>query len=112
MKNRIGDFIEQFTVSHLDESSRIVSIYQFGVIKRHSTSQIRSFLEQPSIFDDSITERKVEGQHVKTENDPDEPEFDGENVRLNNGQHSYGEKSISDDSDNVTENCDQEITKA
>ena len=63
------------------------------------------------MLDDSITERKIEDQHAKTDNDPDEPEFDDDNVQLNVNQHSYGERSITDDSDNVTNNFDQEITK-
>ena len=61
-------------------SSRIVAIDQDGVIKRYSTSQIRSFFEQLSVLDDSITERKIEDRDVKTDNYPEEPEYDGDNV--------------------------------
>ena len=32
--------------------------------------------ENPSMLDDFITERKIEYRKVKTDNDPDEPEFD------------------------------------
>ena len=63
--------------------SRIVSIDQDGVIKQYSTLQIRLFLENPSMLDDSITERKIEERHAKTDNNPDEPEFNDENVQLN-----------------------------
>ena len=63
------------------------------------------------MLDDHITERTIEDRLVKTDKDPDEPEFDSENVKLNVDQQSYGEQSITDDSDNVTKNCDQETTK-
>ena len=61
----------------------IFAIDQNGVIKRYSTSQIRLFLEQPSMLDDSVTERKIEDRHDNTDKDPDELEFDGDNVQLN-----------------------------
>ena len=64
------------------------------------------------MLDDSSTERNIEYQHVRTDNDPDEPEFDGGNVQLNVDQQSYEEQSFTDNSVNVTKNCDQEITKA
>ena len=112
MSNRIGEFIGPFTVLHHDERSRIVFIDQDGVIKRYSASQIRPFLEQPSMLDDFITERKIENRQDKTDKDPNEPEFDGVNAQLNVDQQSYGEQSITDDSDDVTKSCDQEITKA
>ena len=83
MKTQIGNFIGQFTFLHHDERSKTVSIDKDEVIKRNSTSQIRPFLEQPSMLDDSITDRKIEDRHIKTDNDPDEPEFDGDNVQLN-----------------------------
>ena len=41
---------------------------------------------------------------------PDEIEFDGDNVQLNVNQQLYREQLIIDDSDNVTKNCDREIT--
>ena len=44
--------------------------------------------------------------------EPDEPEYDGYNVQMNIDQQSYGEQSITDDSDNVNKDCDQEITRA
>ena len=53
---------------------------------------------------DSITERKIEDWHVKTKNDPYEPQFDGGNVQLNVEQQSYEEQSIIDDNDSVTRN--------
>ena len=43
------------------------------------------------MIDDPITKRKIEDLKVKTENDPDEPEFDGEKVQLNVDQKLYGE---------------------
>ena len=89
MNNRIGDFIGSFTVLHHDDRSKIVIIDQDGIIKRYYTSQIRPFLEQPSMLIDSITERKVEDRYVKTDNDPDEPEFDGSKVQLSVEQQSY-----------------------
>ena len=55
---------------------------------------------------------KIEDLHAKTDKDPDESEFYCDSVQLNVDQKSYGEQSITDDSDNVTYNCDQEITKA
>ena len=48
----------------------------------------------------------------KEPDEPDEPEYDGDNVKMNTDQHSYGEQSITNDSDNVNKNCDQEIAKA
>ena len=54
----VEDFIVQFIVLHHDERSKIVTIDQYGVIKRYSTSHIRPFLEQASMLDDSIIERK------------------------------------------------------
>ena len=83
VNNRIREFIGPFTVLHHDERSKIVAIDQDGVIKRFSTSQIRLFLEKPSMLDDSITERKIEDRHDKTYKEPDEPELDGDNVQLN-----------------------------
>ena len=54
------------------------------------------------MLDDYITEHKIEDRYVKTDKDPDEHDFDGSNVQLNVEQQSYGEQSITDDSDNVT----------
>ena len=48
---------------------------------------------------------------TKTDKGSDEPEFDGDNVQLNVDQQSYGEQSITDNRENVTKNCDREITK-
>ena len=64
------------------------------------------------MFDDCITQRKVEDCHERTEKDPCEPEFDDDNVQLNVDQQLYGEQSITDDSDNITKTRDKEITKA
>ena len=64
------------------------------------------------MLDDFITESKIEERHVKTDNDPDAPELDVDNVHLNIGRQSYRKQSTTDDSDNLTNNCDQEITKA
>ena len=62
------------------------------------------------MLDYSITERKIEDRRDRTNREPDEPEFDGENVELNVNQQSYGEQSITNDSYDVTKNCEQEIT--
>ena len=43
--------------------------------------------------------------------EPDETEYDGDNVRKNADQQSYREQSITDDSDNINKNCEQEIIK-
>ena len=43
--------------------------------------------------------------------DSDEPELDDDNVQLNVYKYSYGEQSITEDNDNMTRICDQEITK-
>ena len=83
VNNRIEEFIGPFTALHNDERSAIVAIDQDGVIKRYSSSQIRPFLKQPSMLDDSITERNIEGRHVRADKHPDEPEFDCDNVKLN-----------------------------
>ena len=118
VNNSIREFIGPFTVLHHDERSKIVAIDQDGVIKRYSTSKIGPFLEQPSILDDSITERKIEERLEKMNKEPDEPdepdvpEYDGDNVQMNVDQQLYGEQSITNDSDNVNKDCDQEITKA
>ena len=53
------------------------------------------------MLDYSIIERKIEDRNDKTDKDPYESEFDGDNVQLNVDQQSYGELSINDDSDNV-----------
>ena len=41
----------------------------------------------------------------------DESEFDSDTVQLNVDPQSYGEQSITGERDNVTKNCDQEISK-
>ena len=89
VNNRIGELIGPFTVLHHEERSKIVAIDQGGVIKRYSTSQTRPFLEQPSMLDDSITERKIEDRHEIMNQEPDEPdesdepEYYGDNVQMN-----------------------------
>ena len=60
MDNRIGEFIRAFAVLNHDERSKIIAIDPDGVIKRYPNLQIRPFLEQPSMVDDSIAERKIE----------------------------------------------------
>ena len=52
----------------------------------------------------------IQDQHVKSENDPDESEFDGDNIQLNVDQKSYG-KTITDDRENVPKNCEQKNQK-
>ena len=51
-------------------------------------------------------------EHDKIDKDVDESEFGGDSLQLNVGQQSFGEQSITDDSHNVTNNCDQEVSKA
>ena len=92
MNNIIGEFVGQFTVLHHDKGSNIVAIYQDGGIKRYSTSQIWQFLEQLSILDESITQRKIKDSHEKINkepDEPDEPEYDGDRVQMNVDQQSY-----------------------
>ena len=64
------------------------------------------------MLDHSITERKIEDRHFKTDNDPDDPEFNNDCAQITVDQLSYGEQSIIDVSDNVTRNWDTEVTKA
>ena len=75
-----------------------MSIDQDRVIKRYSTSQIIPFLEQPSILDNSITERKIKDSRVKMNKEPDEPdesEYDGDNVQINVSQrHTENNQSL------------------
>ena len=61
------------------------------------------------MLDDFITERKIEDRYNKTEKDIDGSERNGDNVHLKDDQHSHGEQSVTDDSNDVTMNCDQEI---
>ena len=64
------------------------------------------------MVDDSIAGPKIEEWYVRTDNDTNKPELDGDNEQLNVDQQSYGEQLITDGRNNVTKNCDQEITKA
>ena len=50
------------------------------------------------MLDDSITERRIEDRHVRTDNDPDEPEYDGDIIQLNVDQLSYREHPFTNDS--------------
>ena len=75
MYSSIGEFVGPFAILNHDERSKIVFIDQDGEIKRYLTSQVRLFLDKPSMIDDSIAKRKIEDGHVKTDNDPDELEF-------------------------------------
>ena len=45
---------------------------------------------------------------VTIQTDPDEPEFDGDYIQLNVDQQSYGEQPITNVSDNVATNCEEE----
>ena len=83
VNNRTGEFIGSFTVLNHDERYKIVAVDQDGVTKLSSTSQVRSLLEKPPMFDDSITERNTEDRRDKTYNERDKSEFDGDNVHLN-----------------------------
>ena len=60
---RIYKFIGSYMVLHHDERSNTISIDQNGVVKRYSPLQIRHFLEQPSILDNSVADREVEDWH-------------------------------------------------
>ena len=53
----------------------------------------------------------IKDRNVKTDNDPDQPEFDGENLQINVYQKPYGEQSVTDDSDSVTKDCDHEMKR-
>ena len=48
-----------------DEYSKIIEINQDGVMKRYSTSLIRSFIAQPSILDKAIVDRNIEENRIK-----------------------------------------------
>ena len=85
MDTKIGEFTVPFVVLYCDERSKLVPIDQNGVIKRYSSSQIRSYVEQTSMLDDSIKERKIKYCNLETKTDRDEPEYDCENVQLNVG---------------------------
>ena len=66
------------------------------------------------MIDDSITEFKIEDNQVKMNmesDEPDEPEYDGDNVKMSVDQQSHGEQSTTDDNENVNKDCDKEITK-
>ena len=67
------------------------------------------------MLNESISERKIEDRHERIYKEPDErdeSEYEEYNVQLNVDQQSYGEQSITDDSDIANKDCDQEITKA
>ena len=64
------------------------------------------------MIDDTITEHRIEDLNVKKDRDPDEPEYDGVNIKLNIDKKSYREQSITDDRNIANKNCDQKITKA
>ena len=96
MNKRRRELTGPFRVIRHDERSKTVAIDQDGVVKRYFTSQIRLFLEQPSMLDDSTTDRKFNDSHFKTDDDRDEPELDGDNVLLNVDQQSYEQESITD----------------
>ena len=76
VNNRMGEFVGPITVLHHDERSKIVAMDQDGITKRHSSSQIRPFLEQHSVLNGFITERKIEDCHMKTDNNSDKSEYD------------------------------------
>ena len=44
--------------------------------------------------DDSIAERKIEDRHNVIYKEPDEPEFEDDNVQLNADQQSYGKNQL------------------
>ena len=60
---------------------------------------------------DSTRETKIEDHHERTDRDPNEPEDNGNNVEFFVHQQSYGEPSITNDSDNVMKSRDQGIKK-
>ena len=112
VNSRVDQFIRPFSILHHDERSRFVARDQKGFIKRYSLSQIRAFPERFSMLDDRMTKRKFEDGHEKKIKDPDEPQYDSDNVKLNVEKQSYGDQSITDDCDNVSKTRDLEITKA
>ena len=65
MKSCIHEFIEPLTVLNHDERFKIAAIDQHRAIKGYFTSQIRPFLDQPSMLDEFITQRKIEDQRDK-----------------------------------------------
>ena len=74
-----------FTILNHDERSNIIAIDQDGAIKRYYTSQIRPFFEQPSMLDDSFSERKIEDRLEKMKKELDKPgeaEYDGNNFQM------------------------------
>ena len=66
------------------------------------TSQIRPFLGQHSKLIDFISKCEIKDCYKKTDKDPDEPEWYNDNVQFKVDKQWYGEKSITNDSDNLT----------
>ena len=64
------------------------------------------------MLDDSITERKIKYPNVRTDNDPDEAEYDDDNIQLNIDQQSYRKPPLANDSEIVIKNYDQKIAWA
>ena len=64
------------------------------------------------MLDDAVTGRNIEDRHNKTEPEINSPLHDGNNVQQNVDSQSYGEQSVTDDSDNVQHDRNKEISKA
>ena len=64
-----------------DERSKKVATDQDRVIERCFSSKIGQFLEQPSVLDDAIVDRKIKDRHKVTIKDSDEPIHDEDPLR-------------------------------
>ena len=56
VNNRTGKFVGLFTMFRHNELSSFATIDQNGVIKKYFTSQIRLFIQKPSVLDDDIVD--------------------------------------------------------
>ena len=69
-------------------------------------------MEQPSVLEDTIKDRDIEDRYNEAHIEDEEPIHWGENVQSNIDSQSYGEHSVTNDSDNVRKEYDDEINKA
>ena len=83
-----------------------------GAINWYSSSQIRPFVEKPSVLGDSIADRGIEDFHTESASKEDEPAYDEKNIQLNVDYESYGEHSVTNESDSIQKERDEEIAKA
>ena len=61
VNNRIGEFIGPFPVLAYEPHSKIVVVNQNGEKKRYTTAQIRPYIPEPDVVQDSITELNMQG---------------------------------------------------